>query len=95
LKEQHPSEFSQEKVAARVGVTIKTYGAWERYREPNYERRRAIAEAMYLAPDYFEAPAPDLQGLEARYSELVALVRSVDDRLERLEDRERRAESRS
>lgn len=82
------SFFSQEKVAQRVGVSLKAYRAWEKDREPNYERRRAIARALELDEDYFEQPAPDLVGLEARYSELVELFRSVDGRLGRLERQE-------
>lgn len=65
------SEFSQEKVAQRVGVSLKGYRAYERTREPGYARRRQIAAALGLDSEYFEGDVAT--GLEDLRAELAAL----------------------
>lgn len=71
-KDEHPGEkgnpFTQERVAARLadfGVTPKTYGEYERFKEPSIQRLREIATALSLDEDYF-APTGDLATAAAR-----------------------------
>lgn len=78
------SYFSQEKVAARVGVSLKAYRAFEDYREPSYERRLAIARALGLREDYFEVgeAGVEVAALQRRLAEEVDRLSGLNDRLE-------------
>ncbi len=53
LKEQFGSDFSQESVARRVGISLKAYRAYESFREPRGERLKQIAVALGQDEDYF------------------------------------------
>lgn len=102
-KADHPNErgnpFSQEAVARRIGqdgVTVGAYGAWERRSEPDLQRLREIAVALFLDEDYFlptgdlaaatarvEAEADRLGALRVELQELLPVLRSlVEDRAE-------------
>lgn len=85
LKDRYGNEYSQEKVAARTGVSLKAYRAYETFREPNYERRQAIARALNLDPDYFESGA-SLARVEEQYASLLDGLERVEDRLRSLEE---------
>jgi transcriptional regulator with XRE-family HTH domain len=76
-------EFSQEQVAHRVGVSLKAYRAYEDFREPDYERRKAIAKALGFSEDYFEIHQPE----DARFRQIVQEeLEGVRDAVERIED---------
>lgn len=83
-KAEHPTErgnpFTQERVAQRVGagLTTKSYGDFERFREPDMQRLREIATALNLDQDYF-MPSGDLATATAR-------VEAEADRLSRTTD---------
>lgn len=70
-------------MAAKLRLTVKTYAAYEKDREPMYARRLEIARAMGLEPTFFEAPPPDesirslQEGLAAVRGELAALRREI------------------
>lgn len=78
------TEFSQEAVARRIGVTLKAYRAWETNREPNRARRRQIARALGLEEDYFEATRQDEDLLRAMVHEEVSELRAQMGRIEKL-----------
>lgn len=78
------SFFSQEKVAARVGVSLKAYRFFEKTREPSYERRLAIARALGLKEDYFEADGENEERMREIVREELAGLRGDVDRIERL-----------
>jgi transcriptional regulator with XRE-family HTH domain len=62
---QRGNPFTQERIAARMGLTTKSYGDYERGREPDLQRLREIALAFSLDEDYF-APSGDLASATAR-----------------------------
>lgn len=78
------SYFSQEKVAQRVGVSLKAYRAFESFREPNYERRLAIARALGLKESYFEADGDREDRMREIVREELAGIRDDVERIERL-----------
>jgi transcriptional regulator with XRE-family HTH domain len=73
--------LSQEQMAVRLGLSRGGYVAYEQHREPSSERRRQIATALGKPLDYFEPIGAS--GEEAQ--DLVAQIREILDRLERLE----------
>lgn len=82
-REQRANRFSQEAIAQRVGVTLKAYRAYEEYREPDYERRQAIAAALDLPTDYFEGQLTRSQEYHALQEEVSAVREMVEELLRR------------
>lgn len=82
---EHPKErgnpFTQEAMAARVGVTLGAYGAWERAKEPKPARLREIALALGLDEDYF-LPSGDLTAATARVEAEADRMSSMADQME-------------
>lgn len=72
-------EFSQERVAQRVGLSLKAYRAYEAAREPQWARRREIARALGLDENYFEVGAED-----QRVTRLAGEVEELRGLLERV-----------
>jgi transcriptional regulator with XRE-family HTH domain len=90
------TEYSQEQVAHRVGVSLKAYRAYETSREPNYQRRQAIARALGLSDDYFETERPEDDRLRQIVQEELGEVREAVERIEELlEGRARRRRERA
>jgi transcriptional regulator with XRE-family HTH domain len=85
LKDQQGGEYSQEKVAQRVGVSLKAYRAYEDFREPNADKRRRIALALGQPEDYFEPHEVTEQVREVVREELSDVLET----LRRLEARQR------
>jgi transcriptional regulator with XRE-family HTH domain len=89
-KADHPGErgnpFTQEKVAGRIGqdgITVGAYGAFERYREPDMQRLREIAQALGLDEDYF-MPMGDLATATARVEAEADRLAKTTDAMEEL-----------
>jgi transcriptional regulator with XRE-family HTH domain len=78
--ERRANRFSQEAMAQRVGVSLKAYRAYEDSREPDYDRRRAIALALELPDDFFEgqiSQSQELQDLRGELAEVRGLVEEL------------------
>lgn len=79
-EERRANRFSQEAMAQRVGVSLKAYRAYEDTREPDYERRQAIAAALDLPDDFFEnqiSQSQELQDLRGELAEVRGLVEEL------------------
>ena len=75
--------FTQEAVARRVGVTLKTYNLWENHRVPRPHRLRQIATALWLDAEYF-LPTADVATATALLVAEVDRLRTAGDGLEDL-----------
>lgn len=82
-EERRSNNFSQEAVARQIGVSLKAYRAYELNREPDYERRQAIAQALELPSDYFEGPFTQNQELASLREEVEEVRGMVAELLRR------------
>ena len=76
--------LSQQDMAVRLGLSVGGYAAYESYREPSYERRQQIAQALEKPEDFFEPigiTGEELENLATRFE------RRLDEAIRRLEDR--------
>lgn len=86
-KADHPGQrgnpFTQERVAATLRLTTKSYGDYERSREPDLPRLREIARAFNLDEDYF-SPTGDLATATARIEAEAERLRLGNDEMQAL-----------
>lgn len=75
-------EFSQERVAQKLHLSLKAYRAYEKNREPHHQRRQDIARALGLDPDYFEVTVRDADS--ERLSELERRAAEQAEKLDRI-----------
>lgn len=54
VRERRKNEFSQERLAQKIGVSLKAYRSYEAFREPPREKRRRIAVALELPENFFD-----------------------------------------
>jgi transcriptional regulator with XRE-family HTH domain len=83
--DENGRKLSQEKVAQRLGLSLKAYRAYETFREPNAQRLRQIARALGQPDDYFahsEITEEVRQVVREELSELVSALRRLEARLE-------------
>lgn len=85
--------FTQEAIAKRVPVTLKTYRTWESTVEPSFTRLRQLAKAMRLPPNHFlpepteVAPSLDEERLAALVEERIrGKLDELDQTVRRLEE---------
>ena len=81
ITDEEGKRLTQEKAAARVGVTAKAYRKWETTREPSSKRLREIALAFGLERDYF-LPTGDLAAATGRVEAEADRLKELGDRLE-------------
>lgn len=86
---ERAKQLTQEGMARAIHLTVKAYRQYEIDREPNYLRRRQIAEVLKLDPNFFEAYVPDADEMAVLRGELAGMRGEIDG-LQRAVDQLRR-----